>query len=449
MSPMLPSWMRSRNCRPRLVYFLAIEMTRRRFASTISFFACRASRSPFCTIWTILRLFLDLEARLFGERMDLGAQFLDALLVARDEVLPAARRELGDAVEPARIELRADVVLQEVFARDPVAFGEPHHAPLVADEALVDVVELLDERIDARLIEAQRLHLADDLVLELLVLALLVGRERRALELELDVLVLEPAQPLVGIGDLVEGLEHLGLELGLDRRERHRALEIVLVELALRRLDRLLFLPARRPGLAAERRRGDRRRRRRDGLPLRRGPVAATVARRDRGRILGVGPGIGRFEIDDVAQENLAVVELVAPDDDRLEGQRALAQARDHRLAAGLDALRDRDFALAGEQLDRAHLAQIHAHGIVGALAGLGLLGLGRGAARNLDELALALLLLGLLARLFAAGLLGLGLFGLDDVDAHLVEHREDVLELLGIDLFHQRVDLVVGDVAG
>ena len=68
--------------------------------------------------------------------------------------------------------------------------------------------------------------------------------------------------------------------------------------------------------------------------------------------------------------------------------------------------------------------------------------------ARNLDELAVALLLLGLLARLFAAGLLALGLFGLDDVDAHLVEHREDVLELLGIDLFHQRVDLLVGDIA-
>src|ERR1700760_1529595 len=52
---MLPSWIRSRNCRPRLVYFLAIEITRRRLASTISFLAWRASRSPFCTPCTILR----------------------------------------------------------------------------------------------------------------------------------------------------------------------------------------------------------------------------------------------------------------------------------------------------------------------------------------------------------------------------------------------------------
>jgi hypothetical protein len=40
----------------------------------------------------------------------------------------------------------------------------------------------------------------------------------------------------------------------------------------------------------------------------------------------------------------------------------------DHRLAAGLDALGDGDLALARQQLHRAHLAQIHAHRIVGAV---------------------------------------------------------------------------------
>ena len=41
-------------------------------------------------------------------------------------------------------------------------------------------------------------------------------------------------------------------------------------------------------------------------------------------------------------------------------------------------------------------------------------------------------------------------LLGLDHVDAHLAEHREDVLDLLGIDLLRgqHRVDLVMGDVA-
>ena len=83
---------------------------------------------------------------------------------------------------------------------------------------------------------------------------------------------------------------------------------------------------------------------------------------RGRAHGLGVRACIGRFEVDDIAQENLALLELVAPNDDGLEGERALAQAGNHRFAAGLDALGDRDLALAREQLNRAHLAQIHAH---------------------------------------------------------------------------------------
>ena len=46
MRPILPSCIRSRNSSPRLVYFFAMEMTRRRLASTISFFALRIFASP-------------------------------------------------------------------------------------------------------------------------------------------------------------------------------------------------------------------------------------------------------------------------------------------------------------------------------------------------------------------------------------------------------------------
>src|SRR5262249_21374815 len=98
--------------------------------------------------------------------------------------------------------------------------------------AFVDVVELLDQRVDARLIEPQRLHLADDLVPELLVAALLRGRERIVAQLVLDVLVLQAAQALVGIGNVGEGLDHLGLEFGFDGGKRHRVFYIVLVEIA-------------------------------------------------------------------------------------------------------------------------------------------------------------------------------------------------------------------------
>ena len=76
---------------------------------------------------------------------------------------------------------------------------------------------------------------------------------------------------------------------------------------------------------------------------------------------------IGRVEIDDVAQQHLSFVEGVAPTDDRAHRQRAFTDAADHHLAAGLDALGDRDLAFARQQLDRTHLAQIHAHRIIGA----------------------------------------------------------------------------------
>ncbi len=94
---------------------------------------------------------------------------------------------------------------------------------------------------------------------------------------------------------------------------------------------------------------------------------------------LGVRAGIGCVEVDDVAKKDLALVELVPPDDDGLEGERALAEPRDHGLAAGLDALGDGDLALARKEFLRAHFAQIHAHGVVSALGGF----LGRGLGRN------------------------------------------------------------------
>src|SRR5260370_7273385 len=60
-------------------------------------------------------------------------------------------------------------------------------------------------------------------------------------------------------------------------------------------------------------------------------PSPAAMAR----HALGVRARIGGFQIDDVAQEHLAVVEFVAPDDDGLEGERALPQTANHRPPAG------------------------------------------------------------------------------------------------------------------
>ena len=77
------------------------------------------------------------------------------------------------------------------------------------------------------------------------------------------------------------------------------------------------------------------------------------------------------------------------------------------------------------------------------------LIGLGRDLPLDLGQLAAFGfgLLLGPLA---LAPLLLARLLGLDDVDPHLAEHGDDILDLLGIDLLRgqNRVDLVMGDVA-
>ena len=179
------------------------------------------------------------------------------------------------------------------------------------------------------------------------------------------------------------------------------------------------------------RRAGNRGRARHDGGLRNRLAVGADDHRHL--HLLGVGAGVGRFQVDDVAQEDFSLAQFVAPDDDGLEGQRAFAQSGDHRLAAGLDALGDGDFALAREQLDRAHFAQIHAYRIVGAFGGFLLLGHRQRLGLGLDHLAagiVVIVVVVLVGGLFGFALLAFGVFRLDDVDAHLAEHRHDVFDL-------------------
>ena len=137
--------------------------------------------------------------------------------------------ELRHALEPERIELEAQIVLEEVFAHDAVAIGEPHQAAFVANETLVDVMELRDQRVDACLVQPQQFHHADDLVLQFLAPALLRRRERPPVEPELNLLVLHPAQPLVRASDGIEGLDDLGFELGLNCGDGQPILHIIIV----------------------------------------------------------------------------------------------------------------------------------------------------------------------------------------------------------------------------
>ena len=102
-------------------------------------------------------------------------------------------------------------------------------------------------------------------------------------------------------------------------------------------------------------------------LPRR--PRSASAPRLRRRVRLGVRTAaVGGVQVDDVAQQDAPPsISASRQIDDGADGQRAFADAADHHLAAGLDPLGDGDLALAGQQLDRAHFAQVHAHRIVGA----------------------------------------------------------------------------------
>ncbi len=128
-----------------------------------------------------------------------------------------------------------------------------------------------------------------------------------------------------------------------------------------------------------------------------------------------------------------------------MESDRALAQAHDHHVPARLDPLGNGDFALAAQQLDRAHFAQIHAHRIVSAFAGGSLLDCGL--CRGLG------VLLGAGRQFFDfVGFLGSGLgflVAFDDLHAHVGQRGLDILDLVRTHLaLGQRiVELVVSDV--
>src|SRR6516165_7185601 len=111
--------------------------------------------------------------------------------------------------------------------------GEPHQLAFVSEEPLVDLVEMLNKRIDARLVEAERLHLGEDVSLKFLRLALLRGRQPLVFQLTLNVEFLEAAEPLEIIRDAIEGLEHLRFELRLHSADRKPLLHVVFVDVAL------------------------------------------------------------------------------------------------------------------------------------------------------------------------------------------------------------------------
>ncbi len=155
-----------------------------------------------------------------------------------------------------------------------------------------------------------------------------------------------------------------------------------------------------------------------------------------------LGHGRGGFFLDQVVEADdhfgqalLAFLVCFVIGQHRLNGQREGAQCSLHLAQAFLDALGDGDFAFAGQQLHRAHLAHVHAHRVGGAATfgvqcGQCSSGFFRGGVIDFTVAGVAV------AEHQRVGVGG----NFMDVDAHAGDQTDDVFDLL-------RVDHVVGQV--
>ena len=133
-------------------------------------------------------------------------------------------------------------------------------------------------------------------------------------------------------------------------------------------------------------------------------------------------------EGDDFLDVADAALEVFAEADDLTDNDGRTRDGLHHAELAALDALGDFDFALAGEQGHGAHLAQVHADGVVGLFERAG---------REVEFDVVGV---------FAGLVVGVAVFGVAGAAAAL---GQDV-DALGVDGGHQVIELVGrGDVAG
>jgi hypothetical protein len=326
----------------------------------------------------------------------------------------------GHRLEPAVVQLVADVLVEEVLAGDLVAFGQAQHLAAERGQPAVEGVEVVDQVFDLGRVELDRFDLGGEVFAQLLVFAFARGGEIDAETHRFEAIGLGLLEAAEQLGDLGEFLQSFGLELGLHLGEREGVVLLLFLDRALGAafdavlvvLVRLLFLFLRLFLLLVGGAGG-----RFADLAI--GGILAVLGEVFRLRLLGQH-GV---EIEDLPQLHLAGVQRFRPLDDRVEGDRAFAQAEDHRVPAGFDPLGDGDLALAAQQLDRTHLAQVHPHRVIGALDGFLLFLDDR---TLVERIGLDLVLGGVLLRVDRV------LVGFDDIDAHLRDRGHDVLDLVG-----------------
>ncbi len=349
------------------------------------------------------------------------------------------------------------VGLQEFFAVDARRGGEPQNLALQPDQPAVEAVKLVQQLLNPVVVEVDVLHPLDQFLAQLLEPLFLARFGLFARGQGLEALHLHPVKLLVGLGDVLEGLDDLGLQLGFKGGEGQVVFTVVLVVIIVVAAALTFAVLARGFGRVVVRRSGLLRVLAVLGgfggafLGVFRGggfgsvaipvPIIVPAIRVGGNRArLARAAAVGGFQVDDVAQQHVFGDQRVMPHGDGLDGQRAFHQAADHHLAAGFDPFGDGDFAFAGQQLDRPHLAQVHAHRVVRA-AQVVLVDVTGGRGGLFLAVAIAVTVT------FGRGVVGLFVF--DHVDAHFGQHRHGVFDLLRRYLFRGQgaVQVVIGDV--
>ena len=298
----------------------------------------------------------DVETDGAGEIGDLATNAFDLVAVAGGVALPAGVLERRDPAQPARVKLVAGIGLDELDPDHLAALGHAHEVAFAGNELAVDGIELGDQPLDAVVVEMDAVHQLVEMALGANVALFVLVARRRALERRRQALFLELADFAVGAVDFLESGQHLGQQRRLHGGQRQGVVLVVVVIVVAGRgagglaaagcVPRGLSIRCRiAASLSASRRFGG------SGFPGRRtltvGGVRAVRIVRIVWivrivRIVGVvgvvgvvGAAIGGVQVDDVAQQDLAILQGLAPFNNGGQGQGAFANPADHLFAAG------------------------------------------------------------------------------------------------------------------
>ena len=174
--------------------------------------------------------FADIKAHILAHLRHVGAEFLDLVARTFHQRLPATARFRGHAFAPCRIKLAVAVFVDELAAVDAGLIGQLHHGAVDGHDPAVDAVKLIDQRLDAVVVQMQFVDQLHDFRAQRLIDRLVFLRKAGILvQRGRDPLVLHLGQLDVIIGDPVEGFENPRLECGFHRGKAHIGLLVVIL----------------------------------------------------------------------------------------------------------------------------------------------------------------------------------------------------------------------------